>query len=122
MISIKANINLKIGKVTKDIEKAVRDGLQKSGFLIERKAKVFAPHDTGQLTASIRAVPVEKTVFGWRVSVGVGVRHGVLMERPGGLGVKSRAKGSRRPYLKPALAESSSKVVQILRDEIRRVA
>ena len=121
-LSIKATINLKFPKVNRIINEAIVKGLTKGALVVEGKMKRFAPLDTGRLTGSIFASKVKMVSDGFTVSVSPNVFYARYMERPGGLGVKSRAKGARRPFMKPALLESENLIISHLISEIRRVA
>lgn len=106
----------KLKRFPKKFDKAIKRGLTKGAFEVERKAKQYSPVDTGALRRSIRTDKVHKIPTGWSVNVSPHVPYAERIERPGNV----RGVG-RRPFMFPALKNSATKIVHHLINEIRRI-
>lgn len=119
VLNIQAKITIKKDKLKAMPEKldlAIVRGLQRGAFEVERKAKSYAPYDTGALMRSIGTTAVKRAPNSFSVSVAPHVEYAEIMEEPG----RVRRRG-RRPYMKPALLDSISKIINILKEEIKGV-
>lgn len=118
-LQIQAQIKIdtkKLKALPVQIDQAIIRGLQKGAGEVERKAKQYAPYDTGHLFRSIRQERVKRTTDGYSVSIAPHVPYAGRMEEPGRV-----LRRGRRPYLKPALQNSINKIVSILIKEIKGV-
>lgn len=108
--TISVTVDLKgFDKVEPKVRGAIKTGLKKVGFNIERDAKIFSPIDTGRLRASIFT-----TQKGWKmVMVQDNVQYGIYQE----LGTRFMAP---HPFMKPALNKNISRIPSIITNEIRR--
>lgn len=119
MLNITATVKVDLSafkKLNAELDKAIKIGLQKGAYEVERKAKQYAPYDTGTLIRSITTYPVKKNLDGWSVIITPTVFYGAFMEQPGRV-----LRRGRRPYMKPALLESVDKIKLHLTNEIRRI-
>jgi len=101
-------LNINVGRVGNALEKAIPRALKLSGLVVEGKAKLLAPVDTGRLRNSIKSVMQSKTV----VRVGTNVFYAKFMEF-GTVFI------SPRPFLRPALRLSKNKIKQIFRSVLK---
>ena len=109
--TISVRVNLKgFNIVDARVKNAIKTGMRKIGFAIERDARIFAPRDTGRLKGSITSRVKESSVF-----ISANTNYADIMEQPGNV----RREG-RRPYLRPALTKNIGKIKSILTNELRR--
>src|SRR3990167_2401205 len=101
------------------IDAGLFEGMKKIGFEIERTMRQIAPIDTGTLRRS-----VESKAYRQGTEIGVyitpRVNYAGYVDRPGGLGPRSLASGAVRPFSKPSFDRNKSKIMPILKQEVRR--
>ena len=106
----------KLKALPKKVEQAIMRGLQRGAFEVERRAKRYAPIDTGTLMRSIRTSSVKKDLDGFSISISPNVPYADKMEQPGRVRIRGR-----RPYMEPALKDSVPKVLSFLIRELKEV-
>ena len=118
-LQIKAKVRIDIKKlkaIPRLVEQAIIKGLKKGAAEVERNARKNAPYEHGDLFRSIRASSVKRTANGFSVSISPNVPYAAAMERPGRV-----LRRGRRPYMLPAVTESIPKIINHLKNEIRKV-
>lgn len=114
---IKVKINTKgFEKFNRNMTRALKDGLRKSALVVERKAKIYSPVDTGTLRRSIKTERVEGEIDGFSVTIAPSVSYAAAVE----FGGKKPRKQGRIPYMRPALRDSEGQIRNIMTNEIRR--
>jgi HK97 gp10 family phage protein len=115
-ISVKINVK-GFEKFNKKMIQALKTGLAKASFAVERKSKIYSPVDTGTLRRSIKAEKVKGEIDGYTVTISPSVAYAGYVEFGRG---KPRKQG-RIPFMRPALKDSIVEIKNAIFGELRRI-
>ena len=111
-ISVKglSSLQAKLNKLDPLTRRAITNGVQKAGTMVEGAAKMIVPVDTGALRDSIHTTG-KSTANGAEATVGSSLEYAAYVE----LGT---SRMQAQPYLHPALQKNKQKAKQLIIDEI----
>ena len=104
-ISLNFDFESNLPMVEAMLDQVKQNALRKIGFLVEGRAKLNAPVDTGVLRGSIR-----HNVNGDSVVIGTDVEYALVVE-------KGSSRHQAQPYLTPAVEDNVSLIKQIIESE-----